>query len=202
VLFENPLLMKYPLSWAELIRAFRLFIGEASSSSKLFFLIDGLDEYEGVHAQLIEFVYGLLVPNVKVCVSSRPWNVFEDAFGSRPSLRLEDLTFSDIQHYVTSKLSANLGFQSLQAYDKKSTDQLLNNVTARASGVFLWVVLVTQSLLEGLTDGEHLSELHKRLNSLPVELESLFWKILGSFGSQNLEKPHVYFKYTAQRRVY
>jgi hypothetical protein len=37
-----------------------------------------------------------------------------------------------------------------------------------------------QSLLEGLTDGERLSDLQKRLDSLPSDLETLFWRILKS----------------------
>jgi hypothetical protein len=53
-------------------------------------------------------------------------------------------------------------------------------VSRKACGVFLWVILVVQSLLEGLTDGERLSDLQRRLDSLPADLETLFWRILNS----------------------
>ncbi|KAK5663818.1 hypothetical protein OQA88_21 [Cercophora sp. LCS_1] len=71
------------------------------SSAKFRIFLDGLDEYdEGSLApeDLVKGVQALAcVPNVKLCVSSRPWSVFADAFGSTDrSLRLEDLTRRDI----------------------------------------------------------------------------------------------------------
>jgi hypothetical protein len=166
----------------ELLSAFKLFVQETTKSRKIF-LIDGLDEFNGNYSQqikLIEFIQSLSSSDVKIFVSSRPWNVFEDTLNTRPSLRLEDLTYSDIQHYVSSKLSTNLGFAELQGGDPQSASALIDNVSTKASGVFLWVILVVQSLLEGLTDGERLLELQKRLDSLPADLETLFWRILNS----------------------
>jgi len=65
---------------------------------------------------------------------------------------------------------------------------LINNVSTKACGVFLWVILVVQSLLEGLTDGERLSDLQKRLDSLPADLETLFWKILQSVDFERISQ--------------
>jgi hypothetical protein len=164
----------------EFLSAFKLFVQETTKSRKIFFLIDGLDEFNGNYSQqikLIEFIQSLSSSFVKICVSSRPWNVFEDAFNTRSSLRLEDLTYSDIQHYVSSKLS-NLGFAELQGRDPQSASALIDNVSTKASGVFLWITLITQSLLEGLAYGERLSQLQKRLDSPPADLETLFWRIL------------------------
>jgi hypothetical protein len=65
------------------------------SNAKVFLLIDGLDEYypHDNHRLLIEDVQELLqVSNLKLCVSSRPWPVFEAAFKSMPSIVLEDHT--------------------------------------------------------------------------------------------------------------
>jgi hypothetical protein len=113
-------------------------------------------------------------------VSSRPWNVFADTFNARPSLRLEDFTYEDISYYISSKLSYNLGFVALQRGDPDFASSLIDNMSTKASGVFLWVVLVVQSLLQGLTDGERPSDLQRRLDSIPADLETLFWKILKS----------------------
>ncbi|KAE9362558.1 hypothetical protein N431DRAFT_145544 [Stipitochalara longipes BDJ] len=167
----------------ELLWAFNKFVQETTRSHKIFFVIDGLDEFQGNHSQqttFIEFIQSLLSSEVKICVSSRPWNVFEDAFHTRPSLKLEDLTYDDIQHFVSATLSSNLGFAALQCGDRRSASNLIHNVSIKACGVFLWVVLVVQSLLEGLTNGERLSDLQKRLDSLPADLETLFWRILKS----------------------
>jgi hypothetical protein len=174
-----------PWTMDETFRAFRLLIQEATKTTKIDLFIDGLDEFHGNYSEqveLIDFIQSLSGLDTKICVSSRPWNVFEDAFKSRPSLKLEDLTYPDMQHYVSSNLSANPGFTALQRLDSEYAARLINNVTTKASGVFLWLVLVVKSLLEGLTDGERLPELQDRLNSLPADLESLFWRILNSVG--------------------
>ncbi|KAK1687540.1 hypothetical protein BDP55DRAFT_714367 [Colletotrichum godetiae] len=66
---------------------------------RFFFFVDGLDEYDGDHPKLILIPSRLASsPNVKLCVSSRPWNVFEDAYGKTSlwKLALQDLTQNDI----------------------------------------------------------------------------------------------------------
>ncbi|CZR65525.1 uncharacterized protein PAC_15425 [Phialocephala subalpina] len=180
-------------SWTltELLSAFKLFIRETTKSYKIFLLIDGLDEFKGKYAQqvkLVEFIQSLLNSDVKLCVSSRPWNVFEDAFKTRPSLRLEDLTYEDIRYYCSTNLSNNPGFTALQCEKPRAASDLINNVSKKAEGVFLWVILVVQSLLEGLTDGERLIDLQKRLDSLPVDLEALFWRILNSVDFERISQ--------------
>jgi hypothetical protein len=188
VIFGEQVVWEEPWTLTELLRAFTLFVREVTKSNKIFLLIDGLDEFDGNYSQqvkLIEFIHSLLNADVKICVSSRPWNVFEDTFNTSPNLRLEDLTYPVIQRYVSSKLSCNLGFAALQRGDLQSASSLIDSVSTKACGVFLWVTLVVQSLLEGLTDGERLSDLHKRLDSLPADLEALFWGILNSV---NLER--------------
>lgn len=50
----------------------------------------------------------------------------------------------------------------------------------RASDVFLWVVLAVRSLLDGLTYGNRISELHERLESLPTDLEVFYTQIIKS----------------------
>ncbi|KAF2453283.1 hypothetical protein BDY21DRAFT_263984, partial [Lineolata rhizophorae] len=54
--------------------------------------IDGLDKFDGDHSDVINLVLWLRTqPNVKICLASRPWNVFSDALKSRISLCLERL---------------------------------------------------------------------------------------------------------------
>lgn len=116
--------------------------------------------------------------NVKLCVASRPWLVFEDAFKSQPSLRLEELTAPDIHLYVTENLRGNSMFLELEKLRPDDAQHLVNQVTGKASGVFLWVCLVVLSLLEGLRDGDSIADLQYRLSLLPSDLEKLFAKIL------------------------
>ncbi|KAI9687017.1 MAG: hypothetical protein M1822_002427 [Bathelium mastoideum] len=128
------------------------------------------------------------VPNVKICVSSRPYIHFEDAFKTFPSLRVEDQNYTDIKLYAEKKLNVNQGFVDQRRYNPEEAANLIKTITSKASGVFLWVFLVTESLLEGLTEGERLFELQERLDSLPTDLEDLFWKILRSLDPRQFQR--------------
>jgi hypothetical protein len=121
---------------------------------------------------------------VKLCVASRPWNSFEDAFKRRPSLLLQHLSKPDIEAYVTGHFRVNNHFIRLQNSEPAIASALLQSIVQKASGVFLWVHLVVQSLLEGLSNEDRLHYLHSRLAGLPPDLEDLFAKLLGSLQSE------------------
>lgn len=64
--------------------------------------------------------------------------------------------------------------------DPEHGQRIVNHVTTKASGVFLWVVLVVRSLLDGLTNGDRLEDLQRRLDDIPDDLEGLFSNMLNS----------------------
>ncbi|KAE8446916.1 hypothetical protein EG329_011547 [Mollisiaceae sp. DMI_Dod_QoI] len=181
-------------SMSELIQAFQLLISD--ESIKFFFFIDGLDEFEGDGAEIVTFIYESISSrtNVKFCVASRPWLVFEDAFQRQPSLRLEDLTASDIRLFVTEKLHDSGMFVTLKRLQPSAASSLVAEVTTRASGVFLWVQLVVDSLLEGLRDGDAITDLLSRLLVLPSDLEELFEKMLRDLKPAYFEQASMYFQ--------
>lgn len=55
---------------------------------------------------------------------------------------------------------------------------MVENVTAKARGVFLWVFLVTELLRKGLTEYDTLFDLKQRLDTFPTDLEVFFKHIL------------------------
>ena len=166
-------------TWQDLLQMFRLLIEDDSEQVKYFFLLDGLDEFDGDQSRLVDLVQTLgTYPNVKICVSSRPWNVFEDGFRKEPSLMLQHLTYDDIEMYVRENLAQQPAFREyLWAYPQQAAD-LVKNVTTKASGVFLWVILVVDSLSKGLVDGDRTKDLDRRLKETPEGLEELFKKML------------------------
>jgi hypothetical protein len=189
----------HPWSWSELSRAFDILISD--NSTNFFFFIDGLDEFDGDCAELANFALGKSTkPNVKICVASRPWLIFEDAFQRQPSLRLEDLTTKDIQLFVSEKLRDNSMFLYLENLETEEANTLIVEVTGKASGVFLWVRLVVLSLLEGLRNGDTIGDLYERLQLLPSNLEQLFMKILNSLDPLYLEQASKLFQYVRAAR--
>jgi hypothetical protein len=169
------------LEWKGLLQLFRFLVEEEDQQVNYFFLLDGLDEFAGDQSKLVSLIHTLgAYPNVKVCVSSRPYNVFEDGFRQQPSLMLQYLTFDDIFLYVGQNLAKEPAFHELAWSNPEEAKQLVHSVSTKASGVFLWVILVVRSLVKGLMDGDRVRDLKGRLDEMPAELEELFKKMLHS----------------------
>ena len=151
----------------------------SKKSAKVCLFIDGLDEFGGGLQEIIAVVKRISqLSNVKLCVSSRPWQEFEDAFGRGPSLRVQDLTYPDIKHFVESHFEKSEGFTRLMERESDYGARLVDQIITKSSGVFLWVRIVVQSLVAGLTNDDRIRDLENRLNSLPPDLEQLYAKIL------------------------
>lgn len=165
-------------SWTELLETFMLMLPFVGASFDLAIFIDGLDEFEGAHPKLIELVnfFGAQ-KGVKVCVSSRPWNVFSDAFLRTPSLRMEDITSSDIKLFVETRFHEIQGFKELEQVRPQDARMLISGIVTKAQGVFLWVSVVVNTLCEGLTEGDKLSDLQDELQRLPSDLSELYSSI-------------------------
>jgi hypothetical protein len=153
----------------------------AASGERCCLFIDGLDEFEGQPRDIIELI-GVLrsIPNVKICVSSRPWNEFEQSFGRDGSRKLymQDLTRQDICHYVSDVFAKDDNYRALMDDEEEAGRSLVNEIIECAQGVFLWVVLVVRSFQEGLTNGDRIADLQARLRELPRDLNDYFEKIL------------------------
>ncbi|KAI1466139.1 uncharacterized protein F4812DRAFT_452049 [Daldinia caldariorum] len=148
----------------------------------LFIFIDGLDEYSGEHEALLQIIKSLgKLPNIKLCVASRPWLDFIDAFEDSPwKLYLQHLTNSDIEMYVRDHLEPHPRFKQLRIRDENAARGLVEKITSRAQGVFLWVYLVVKSMIRGLVNADSMRDLHRRLDDLPQQLEDFFDRILAS----------------------
>ena len=165
-----------PWSRQELLDAFARLNHQGMSQTRFCFFIDGLDEYEGDHRELISIITYLKdSKSIKLCVASRPWNVFEAAFGGYPirKLCLEDLNHSDIKIYVTSKFSEMPDLKDAVARDSRY-NEIIEDIISKAQGVFLWVYLVVNSLLEGLSNDDRIVDLQRRLRKFPPELDEFF----------------------------
>jgi hypothetical protein len=182
-----------PWKWEDLTQALKFLMEENEQISINYaFFIDGLDEFDGDKSKLLSLLRLLgTYPNIKLCVSSRPWVEFEDAFKQKSSLILQHRTSGDIRRYVEQNLTLHPAFRELQHGNPAYASKLMDNITSKASGVFLWVVLVVRSLLEGLAEGDRISDLQRRLDDIPEELNDLFKKMLGTL------KPAL-FKHSSQ----
>jgi hypothetical protein len=147
--------------------------------AKFCFFVDGLDEYEGDDEDIIALLQDLASHrSIKICVSSRPWNAFLDAFDdSEWKLVLEDLTRDDMRKYVHTMLIQNQAFSEMSKYDPRC-ETLVPQIARKAQGVWLWVYLVVRDLLRDLKGEEEYPLLQRRLDSFPDELERYFENII------------------------
>lgn len=172
--------------WPELCECFYRFASYArQTDSRIALFIDGLDEYNGDSQELVSFLIKLHREyDLKICVSSRPWNVFNDAFRKSPSLAMERLTQPDIDIYVEQKLGNSPAMDDIRAVMPTEVDQLLHEIKAKAKGVFLWVVLVVEQLLVTSRETPRFDSIRKVFDSLPGELEALYNTIQSQIGPE------------------
>jgi hypothetical protein len=86
-----------------------------TSNASICIFIDGLDEI--LPSEGAEELWDVLkklseIPDVKMCLSSRPEPTFRKRFSQYPKLRLEDLTTQDIRKYVTGEIRSSLSASS------------------------------------------------------------------------------------------
>lgn len=195
--FERELV---PWTRQELWDAIRLLKQTSGVRARFCFFVDGLDEYDGKPDQIVSVLESLRTwSDIKLCVSSRPYNEFKDAFGRPcdPQLALEYLTREDIRLYVRSTLEDNPRFKALKARDDRSQD-LVREIVDKAQGVFLWVTLVVGSLLTGLSNADRICDLQKRLREFPETLEKFFAHMITSVEPIYREQTAQTFKFAIE----
>lgn len=166
-----------------------------TSKEKVCVFVDGLDEFAGDCDDLVAYFKELVETYpIKLCVASRPWEVFRDALQDKPKLQMEDLTHNDIQGYVTCRLQDDPNFDKFQRSEPEFAQNIIEVILDKAQGVFLWVELVVSSLIVGLRSGDRISDLQRRLDRLPQNLEGLFDRIIRDLDSEYMEQAIQYLR--------
>jgi hypothetical protein len=159
--------------------------------------LDALDEYSGPPEMIAEFVQSLVQTTtdsktkLKVLFSSRPWDAFVASFGRCPGFKMHEQTEGDMRVFVLDQLNAiPTATPSLSpsnaSVDSPSRD-IVSTIVDRAEGVFLWVKLVTESLVEAGPNATTL-QLERLLQALPDGLEELYERTIERIpGSSRLE---------------
>jgi hypothetical protein len=183
-------------SWTYLSGAFILMLDHLQDS-KICVFLDGLDEYRMIdrvdeyteeemdliydgtndddawgrstwitdgHREIAQFLRQFKNRgNVKVCISSRELVVFEQEFRNFPRLQVHEHTAESIMQYCEGRLID-------EAPNLMGRVDFVSLITGKSRGVFLWVHLVIDMLVDGNTDGNSKEELLKALDSLPPRL--------------------------------
>ncbi|KAK4080937.1 hypothetical protein Trihar35433_2042 [Trichoderma harzianum] len=163
----------------ELRLGFQNLLSATGNKLKLALLIDGLDEFDESHGEDHRDLVLLLreanvKDSVKICASSRPWNIFRDEYGHNPMLQLENLTRDDIKLFVEDSLLLSPGYSNFAATSPEAASRITADIVDKSRGVFLWVSVVSGLLGATLQEGARISDLQAIIDDLPKEVDNLF----------------------------
>jgi hypothetical protein len=183
----------------ELKVLFEALLSSSAEDIRICLFIDGLDEYrphdlstnceervewtppstilarrvnEG-HREIVQIIKDMTQSSsLKLCVASRPLDVFAAAFTHCKQVKLSNLTRNDIRNYVIHrlKIAASDQMALLMKRLPHSMSTLSREIVTKADGVFLWVKLVLDHLSYLAECGEPFERLMAELEILPEEL--------------------------------
>ena len=145
--------------------------------------VDALDEHDGNHRELLSTLDRLtrLTGNnffrLRLCLAGRQENIFKDAFRDCPGFSIHDHTTGDIRRYTERRIQDAMSGK-LTRDSELALSSLIEDIIDKAEGVFLWVKLVNDELVEGLCEGDSIEELRDLLSGIPNELEELYTRAL------------------------
>ncbi|KAG9315367.1 hypothetical protein JVU11DRAFT_4513 [Chiua virens] len=145
-------------------------------------LIDALDECTEVE-RFLPALSTLIHSHIRLLVTSRPLEIFEDHFRQYPSLSLHAMgkeLAADIGLHITQELYLHA---QLRSADPKLKRQVREKLHAKADGRFRWV----QCQLDTLKRCSSRRELQEVLDDLPRELETTYERILSKIDERTSE---------------
>lgn len=163
----------------------RRFVSRHQTRFALF--VDGLDEFTGDHLDILDFFDNVAsLPNTKICISSRPWAMFQTRFDTCPKIRLEDLTAHDIAAYVRNKLGlGSISAENTRQWLSRSSEdqekvmeKVAKKIVKKAEGVFIWVATVVKSIKRGELELDSQQQLLARIEYLDSDIEALYAQML------------------------
>jgi hypothetical protein len=171
------------VDWSyESLKRVLLSLGDHPDPERLYLIIDAVDESNDEDRRsilnlLLNLCSGPGRCVVKVFIASRPVVQLEHRINEIHNfIRLQDETKSDISNFAYSFLKP-LNFTGL-------LDRTKEYIVEHAQGVFLWVQLVKEELLDCIEVGSTEKEIFEFIKSLPVELEDFYERILDKLETQ------------------
>ncbi|BCS05512.1 ankyrin repeat domain-containing protein [Aspergillus luchuensis] len=141
----------------------------------VFFFIDALDECDQAEMEdMIPFLEHLghslnaCDVHLRICLASRHYPQLNIERGIEWVLEYQQEHQGDMRKYVETKLKGG---------KSKMLQEIREEVCARASGVFLWVILVVRSLNDAFAKGK-IHAVRQRLDEIPDGLDDLFTDML------------------------
>ena len=170
---------KKQFSDATLTKMMKTLVRECSLTSRLCLLVDAIDECNAPIRQQLHLFEELIQISreggflMSICVSGRPVHTLTAWLGDYAQLTLEDHTSTDIATYVLAKTSRLSSAKDSYVYQEFQQD-----IMEKSNGVFLWVVLVVEELLDGWEASESIAGLRTKLAAIPEDNDEFYSRML------------------------
>lgn len=174
--------------------------------------LDGLDEIDPENGtkdgipELLDLALKLSQGNkpIKLCLASRPDPpILETRLSEYPRLRLQDLNFQDLMAYAREHVNFPETYPDPEKYISEDPIEWL---VYKAEGVFLWLILATKSINEGVVYNDSAATLRQRIDRLPKDLDNLYQDMWERTCADNpleyRQTAALYFKLLLARRIY
>ena len=168
----------------ELEETFTLIMAQTITEVSICLFLDALDEYDGDPESVASFLRSVVaVPSnsgtrIKVCFSSRLYNIFIDEFGNVPGFKIHEHTKEDIEQVIAGRMSMSQSIKDILALgDIKSRGQLEDvkrELVRRAEGVFLWLRFALDNILRTHREGGTMADILQLVSFLPDELDQFY----------------------------
>ncbi|KAL9016862.1 MAG: hypothetical protein Q9185_005812 [Variospora sp. 1 TL-2023] len=144
--------------------------------------LDALDEHAGGNEELVSLIWNWIAAandnsttvHIKICLASRPWDIFKKTFGQCPQFAIHEHTRGDIEMYTTQRIRKAM----YTSEPSPAEAELIKQVVRDASGVFIWVRLVLDRIVQEIIDGTPFPTLQHLVSQLPSELGELYrWTV-------------------------
>lgn len=154
------------------------------TSKRFYLIIDAIDESDEsdrreILGLLLDLCSKMKHSVVKIFMTSRPVAQLEARRGQFHNfIKLDDMTQADIRQYAQSRLR---GLSSTDNLLTQATEYMLKN----AQGVFLWVKLISEQLIDAHERGCSEGEVFELLERLPTALEDFYSHMLEEMKQNN-----------------
>ncbi|KAK7229833.1 hypothetical protein V2G26_002003 [Clonostachys chloroleuca] len=158
-------------------------------SHKICIFVDGLDELDNGNGEVARLFKRIIYnTSAKLCFVSRLLPAYQDILVSGPHLEIHHLTHRQVATYVEEAMNRNEEFLQVQKENSESTTQLVESITTKAGGVFVWARAAANIMLDGFHHTDKISDLCNKLDGIPLDINELYQSILNEMEPGSLSE--------------
>ncbi|KAI0521935.1 hypothetical protein F5B22DRAFT_643516 [Xylaria bambusicola] len=135
--------------------------------------------FQSLLYQIFRRIPELIIPHIKICASSRPGRQYEAFLPHNDrSFDIAEFTKEDMRIFVDTNLQASTRWRQLVVESELACRDIIHMISTRASGVWIWVFLVTKDIVREAEKCEGVATLRRIVDSFPDDLYEYFERMI------------------------